>query len=138
MSNLTHQSARHLALMAILVAPLVISAPRARATQPTPAQSQSAPAIKVAVTEQDHLDKAAEYRKKAAAYHAEADMHRKMILDLKKKLPLDTRPGNYESPEVQKMRAHCDAYIKDAERLAATAEKFAEYHEMRAAELKGK
>lgn len=124
--------------MALLAAPLILAAPYASAEPQTPTSvTEGKPAIKVPITAQDHLDKAVQYRKKAAAYHEEADMHRKMVLDLKKRLPPDTRPGNYESPEIKKMRSHCDVYIKDAEALAAAAEKFAEYHEMRAAELKG-
>ena len=42
-----------------------------------------------------------------------------------------------DTPELEKLRGHCNGYIKDAEALAAKAEKLAEYHEMRAAELNG-
>jgi len=35
------------------------------------------------------------------------------------------------------MRNHCDAYIQAAEKLAGEAERFAEFHRMRAGELKG-
>ena len=36
------------------------------------------------------------------------------------------------------MRKHCDEYAKDADKLAADAERFAEFHRMRAEEMRGK
>ena len=133
------QVTRYLA-SAILVASALISSVRPAAASPqvpASAAAESRTVMKVAVTPKDHLDRAVEYRKKAAAYREEANRHREMILALKKRLPPDTRPGNYEPPELEKLRGHCNGYIKDAEALAAKAEKLAEYHEMRAAELNG-
>ena len=98
--------------------------------------SESAQAPKVAVTAEDHLAKAAEYRKKAATYREEAAMHRKMYADYK--MTVAIHPKAPENPWLRKMRDHCDRYIKDAEALAVDAEKFAEYHGFRAAELQGK
>ena len=43
-----------------------------------------------------------------------------------------------ENPWIKKMRLHCEEYIRDADKLAASADQFAEFHTMRAAELKGK
>lgn len=51
--------------------------------------------------------------------------------------PADAKTGR-ENPWIKKMRVHCEGYIRDAETLAASAEKFAEFHAMRAAELQGK
>jgi len=36
------------------------------------------------------------------------------------------------------MRLHCETYIKDAEKLATDADKFTEFHAMRAKEMQGK
>ena len=133
------KATRHLASV-ILVASAMISSVRPVAASPqvpASAAAESRTVMKVAVTPKDPLDRAVEYRKKAAAYREEANVHREMILALKKRLPPDTRPGNYEPPELEKLRSHCNGYIKDAEALAAKAEKLAEYHEMRAAELSG-
>ena len=44
----------------------------------------------------------------------------------------------FENAYVKKMRIHCEGYIKNADALATDAEKFAEYHRLRAGELKGK
>ena len=49
-----------------------------------------------------------------------------------------TSPKAPENPWLRKMRDHCDRFIKDAETLAADADKFAEYHTLRAAELQRK
>jgi hypothetical protein len=62
-------------------------------------------------------------------------MHRKMLEDYKE-LFLGERVD--EDPFVTKMRIHCEGYIKDAEALAADAQKFADFHRMRAGELQGK
>ena len=133
------QVTRHLASAILVASALMLSVRPAAAGPQVPASAAAASrtVMKVAVTPKDHLDRAVEYRKKAAAYREEANVHREMILALKKRLPPDTRPGNYEPPELEKLRGHCNGYIKDAEALAARAEKLAEYHEMRAAELSG-
>lgn len=103
--------------------------------QSLPTLSESERVPKVAVTAEDHLAKAADYRKKAATYREEAAMHRKMYADYK--LTVATHPKAPENPWLRKMREHCDRYIKNAEVLAVDAEKFAEYHGFRAAELQG-
>ena len=136
---MTHMHGRHaprfdhaavLALGIALAAPGAFALPQS-ATPP----SEGAQAPKVAVTAEDHLAKAAEYRKKAASYREEAAMHRKMYADYKMTVAIN--PKAPENPWLRKMREHCDRYIKDAEALAVDAEKFAEYHGFRAAELQG-
>ncbi len=119
------------ALGVALSAPVVLALPQSVAPP-----SENAEAPKIAITAEDHLAKAAEYRKKAAAYREEAAIHRKMYADYK--LTVATHPKAPENPWLRKMRDHCDRYIKDAEALAVDAEKFAEYHGFRAAELQGK
>lgn len=108
-----------------------LTAPRAVA-----AQTEGVQPPKVAVTAVEHVERVAEYQKKAAAYREEAAMHRKMYADYAKGVAINAKAP--ENPWLRKMREHCDRYIKDAEVLATDAEKFAEMHRLRAAELQGK
>lgn len=94
-----------------------------------------APGLKAPVTPGDHLARAEEYRKKAAAYRAEAAMHRKMLADFRA-LAVTERAD--EDPGRKAMRIHCEGFINKAEELATEAGNFADFHRMRAAELKGK
>ena len=115
----------------------------ARAAGRAPAATQgSAPATAAAKgdTVQEHEAQAAAYREKAQAFHKEADEHRKMLADYKasQSTPaLETKLGQ-EPPWVKQMRKHCEGYISAAEKLAAEAERFAEFHKMRAEELRQK
>ena len=87
----------------------------------------------------EHLALAAEYDKKAVALREDAAMHRKMFATHEKSQgspSLQSKTGR-ELPWITKMRNHCDAYIQAADKLAAEAERFAEFHRMRAAEMKG-
>ncbi len=120
----------------LVTATLISPVPRASATpQVSSAPTVAEPTPKIPVTAQDHLDMATAYQKKAASYRDEAAMHRKMYADYKKSA---VGVKGQENPWVRKMREHCDRYIKDAEALAADADKFAEFHSLRAAELQGK
>jgi hypothetical protein len=51
--------------------------------------------------------------------------------------PSQSKAGR-EYPWIARMRKHCDSYIREAERLAAEAEHFAEFHRMRGEELQGR
>jgi hypothetical protein len=91
-------------------------------------------------TADEHLARAATYQEKAATYREDAAVHRKMFADYERKTgnpALQSKAGR-ELPWVAKMRKHCEAYIKDAETLAADADRFAEFHRMRAEEMRGK
>ena len=74
-----------------------------------------------------------------AVYREDAASHRQMLETYKKQvtIPADAKTGR-ENPYTKKMRLHCAEYIREADTLAASAEKFAEFHSMRAAELQGK
>lgn len=76
------------------------------------------------------------YKQKAATYRQEAEMHRNMLVDYKKAAVAG--PKGSENPWVKTMRQHCETYITDAEKLAADADKFTEFHAMRAKEMQGK
>lgn len=94
----------------------------------------------VPATADEHLARATVYQEEAAAYRQEAAVHRKMFADFDRQQgnpALQTKMGR-ELPWVAKMRKHCEGYIKDAERFAAAADAFAEFHRMRAEEMRGK
>jgi ABC-type sugar transport system substrate-binding protein len=92
--------------------------------------------IKVPETAADHMALAKQYTEKAAAYRAEAESHRKMSEAYKKSVA--TSPKTPSNPWAVKMEKHCMAFVKDAEKLAADAQKAADYHTLRAKELEGK
>lgn len=107
---------------------------KAEALAAAPAEA----AFSVPVTDEEHLARAASYRKKAAEYRAEVERHRKMLEDYRaKEAHLQTRVG-IELPWVGKMRKHCEKYMNEAKTLAKEAESFAEFHTMRAGEMRGK
>jgi len=138
MHTTVHRAVRPFALAALLSVPLALTTATAfaRLQTPTPAAEKKETA-KLPETPQEHLAMSEEYKKKTATYREEAAFHRKMLADYKRGLYSDPRQA-FENPYVKKMRLHCEAYIKDAEALAADAEKFAEFHRLRAAELQGK
>jgi hypothetical protein len=90
-------------------------------------------------TSGEHATRAAYYKEKAAAYRQEVELHRKMFEDYDKK---HGSPGGKaltgQDARVADMRKHCDTYMKEAEKLAAEAERFAEFHRMLGEELKKK
>jgi len=108
-------------------------------TKETAAKTETTDAIKPLDTPGEHLALAEGYRKKMAAYREDAATHRQMLADYKKRVavPTDAKSG-VENPWMKKMRVHCEEYIRDADKLAANSEKFADFHTMRAAELQGK
>lgn len=91
-------------------------------------------------TAEEHFARAASYTAKAASYREEAAAHRKMFADYDRRQgnpALQSKAGR-ELPWIAKMRGHCDTYIKEAERMATGADRFAEFHRMRGAEMQGK
>lgn len=139
MHTIAHPTARRVALAALLAVPLALGGSPALASAQTPAPpaAEKKETVKLPETPQEHLAMSEEYKKKAVTYREEAAFHRKMLADYKAQVRPDPRQA-FENPYVKKMRIHCEAYIKDAEALAADAEKFADFHRLRAAELQGK
>jgi hypothetical protein len=86
-------------------------------------------------TADEHSAMADSYKQKAASYRQDAEMHRQMLAEYKKGA-VHLKQG--ENPWVTKMRVHCEEYIKDAERLASDADAFAQFHTMRANEMRGR
>jgi hypothetical protein len=92
---------------------------------------------KVPESAADHLALAKSYQEKAAAYRKEAAEHKAMAEAYKKSVAGPSKAGG-ENPWAKKMETHCRAIATDAEKLAADADKAAEFHTMRAKELQGK
>ena len=126
---------------------IAVWAAAAGATGPTGEQPvPSATQLDIPHSPQEHVTRADYYKKKAAEYRADADVHHKMFAGYHQKNP-DSPMYDGEGREilagtetalVTKMRKHCDDYIRAAEQLAAEADRFAEFHRMRAAEMRGK
>ena len=90
-------------------------------------------------TADEHTARAAWYREKAASYRQEAELHRRMFADYDKKegsAALRSKSGR-ELPWVAKMRKHCEGYMEQAQKMATEADRFAEFHRMRAEEMQG-
>ena len=100
------------------------------------AQAQEKEA-KVPATPEEHFARASDYESKAKQYRQEAGLHRKMLEAELTALPPKLKSSGPEPGWVQKMRKHCEGYIRQAEALAQEAERFAEFHRMRGRELKG-
>lgn len=92
---------------------------------------------KVPATPKEHFARASDYESKAKQYRQEAALHRKMLEDQLEALPPKLKSSGPEPGWVQKMRKHCEGYIRQAEALAQEAERFAEFHRMRGREMKG-
>jgi hypothetical protein len=93
---------------------------------------------KVPTTAAEHQAMAKQYRDQAAQYKKVAAEHKDMLEAYKKQLAMPVSKGGQKSPLLEKMEKHCDTLAKDAEKLAADADKAADFHELRAKELQGK
>jgi hypothetical protein len=91
---------------------------------------------KVPATTAEHEALAKQYKDQAAQFKKVADDHRVMADGYAKEHP-DSK-GGMKNPWNTKMQKHCATLAKDADKLAADADKAAEYHTLRAKELQGK
>jgi hypothetical protein len=89
---------------------------------------------KVAQTAAEHEAMAKQYKDQAAAYQKLADDHKVMAAAYGKPAPGAKGKDNW-SP---KMVKHCEQISKDASKLAADAEKAADFHMLRSKEVQGK
>lgn len=125
-------------MFALIPAQYVYGQEQPQAQTPCPCPCPPAQTVSdIPQTAQEHLALAESYRKRAADYRAEAEMHRKMMADYKKGVAI-TPKEHSENSWLKKMRLHCEKYIGEAESLAQEADKFADYHMLRAKELEGK
>ena len=123
----------------ILTLGLLSAAVAQTTSKETAAKAETTASATASDTAQGHLALADGYKKKAAVYREDAATHRQMLASYKKQVaaPTDAKAPT-ENSWIKKMRLHCEEYIRDADKLAASADQFAEFHSMRAAELKGK
>ncbi len=91
---------------------------------------------KVPTTVAEHEALAKQYKDQAAQYKKVAEEHKAMAAAYAKAHP-DAK-GGAKNPFNEKMQKHCKALATDAEKLAADADKAADFHTMRAKELQGK
>lgn len=91
---------------------------------------------KVPTTVAEHEALAKQYRDQTAQYKKVADDHRAMAAAY----AAVHQPTNGPTPNAGavKMKKHCEAIAKDADKLASDTEKAADYHTQRARELQGK
>ena len=94
--------------------------------------------VKLPETAADHDALAKSYKDQAAEYKKVADDHRAMAEAYKKTLAMPVDKTGRKNPWLAKMEKHCALLAKDANKLAADAEKAAEYHTLRGKELQGK
>lgn len=98
----------------------------------------SADEAKVPETVAEHEAMAKQYREQAAQYKKVSDDHRAMVEAYKKRIAMPVSKGGIKNPWLVKMEKHCAMLAKDADKLAADTEKAADYHTLRAKELRGK
>jgi hypothetical protein len=108
------------------------AAPQMTATPQAAVASREAG--KVPSTPREWDARAESYRKKAASYRGEAELHREMLAETERRIGGPSKSSG--SPWLKKIREHCKSFIEDAERLAVDADKFADLSEQRAAELR--
>lgn len=83
----------------------------------------------------DHLAKAEEARRTAAAFRQDAARYRQALAKEKASIAINIKGP--ENPWWRKARLHYEPLIEDAERRAVEADRLAEYHRFRAAEFQG-
>jgi len=93
---------------------------------------------KVPETAADHQALAKQYKDEAAQFKKVADEHRAMAEAYKKSFAAPASKAGQKNPWVAKMEKHCAMLAKDADKVAADAEKAAEFHTLRAKEVEGK
>jgi len=91
---------------------------------------------KVPTTAAEHDALAKQYKDQAAQYKKVAEEHKAMAAAYANAHP-DAK-GGAKNPFNEKMQKHCKSLATDAEKLAADADKAADFHTMRAKELQGK
>ena len=92
--------------------------------------------VRPPATVEEHQTLAKKYRDEAARFRDVAAEHHAMAAAFAKSHP-DAK-GGAKNHASEKMQQHCNALVKDAEKLATDAEKAADYHDLRAKELQGK
>jgi hypothetical protein len=91
---------------------------------------------KLPATAAEHEALAKQYKEQTALYKRVAEEHRAMA----SAYAAAHQPTNGPTANAGavKMKKHCEAIAKDADKLASDTEKAADYHTLRAKELQGK
>ncbi|MBI4115720.1 MAG: hypothetical protein HY447_03995 [Candidatus Omnitrophica bacterium] len=96
----------------------------------------SAFAVEPAQAAADHLAMAASYEQQATSQDALIAEHTTMKKEYKDRFFVNEKVTPIS--KVRKMERHCDAIIKDAQKVKNDLLDFAKWHRMRAAELQGR
>lgn len=91
---------------------------------------------KLPTTAAEHEALAKQYKEQAAQYKKVAEEHRAMAGAYS--AAHQPTNGPTANAGAVKMKKHCEAIAKDADKLASDTEKAADYHTLRAKELQGK
>lgn len=131
-----------LAALALAVPARALQAPEVGSPEKRPAECACPPSdaertTKAPLTVEEHLALVERYRRKAAEYRKEADEHRKMLAGYRRDAAVFPNKSGREFPWFTKLRQRCEGYIQRADALADEADRFAEFHRMRARELQG-
>ena len=94
--------------------------------------------MKLPQTAAEHEATAKSYKDQAAQYKKVAEDHKAMAAAYKKTIANPESKTGVKNPWLAKMEKHCAMLAKDADKLAADAEKAADYHTQRAKEEQGK
>lgn len=124
---MTPKSKRLTIIAALAFAAFALTAGAARADE-----------AKVPTTAAEHEALAKQYKDQAAQYKKVSDDHKAMAEAYKKSVAMPVEKGGKKNPWLTKMEKHCEVLSKDADKMAADAEKAADYHTLRAKELQGK
>ena len=120
----------HVVLTTALLSPLSASAGTEEKAVSTDKSPQTA---------QGHYDMAKKYEAKAAEYKADAETHKEMLAEYTRRNSVPNLTSKLgKDPWIDRMKAHCERYIANAEALAKEATAFADYHRMRGKEMAGK
>lgn len=113
------------------------SSPEKRTPECACPPSEDERTAKPPLTVEEHLALVERYKRRAAEYRKEADDHRKMLAGYRRDAAVLPNKTGREFPWFTKLRQRCEGYIQRADALADEAERFAEFHRMRARELQG-
>lgn len=110
----------------IVAVALALTAAAVAQAEPLPTSTDEARAHAAPARAADHAALARQYQQDAERYRLEARYHRRMAADTIL-VPSDLQDAA-ASAEAEKMQAHCEAIVRNAERAAADAEWSARYH----------
>lgn len=91
----------------------------------------------VPTTVDEHLAKVKYYDDQAKAQDVITAEHQKMKKDYEKKIGFTPKMKRFYAGKIDSMKEHCNAIIQKSEQIADEFRKMAEWHRMRAKEMKG-